>query len=83
MTDIQLEQVLPGDIERRSFELIQEELSLQGIHLKPENEMVIKRAIHTTAEPDIFRSGSEKGDRCLKSRRCHCHGYQYGAVRDQ
>ena len=45
MTDIQLEQVLPGDIERRSFELIQEELSLQGIHLKPENEMVIKRAI--------------------------------------
>ena len=50
MTDIQLEQVLPGDIERRSFELIQEELSLQGIHLKPENEMVIKRAIHTTAD---------------------------------
>ncbi len=27
MTDIQLEQVLPGDIERRSFEIIQEELS--------------------------------------------------------
>ena len=88
MTDIQLEQVLPGDIERRSFELIQEELSLQGIHLKPENEMVIKRAIHTTADFDyaqnlIFSGQAGKGDRCLKSRRCHCHGYQYGAVRDQ
>ena len=44
MTDIQLEQVLPGDIERRSFEIIQEELSLRGIYLEPENEMVIKRA---------------------------------------
>ena len=32
MTDIQLEQVLPGDIERRSFELIQEEL-LSLIHI--------------------------------------------------
>ena len=56
MTDIQLEQVLPGDIERRSFELIQEELSLQGIHLKPENEMVIKRAIHTTAYFDYAQN---------------------------
>ena len=56
MTDIQLEQVLPGDIERRSFELIQEELSLQGIHLKPENEMVIKRAIHTTADFDYAQN---------------------------
>ena len=50
MTDIQLEQVLPGDIERRSFEIIQEELSLQGIQLEPENERVVKRAIHTTAD---------------------------------
>mgnify|MGYP000025631086 CR=1 FL=1 len=56
MTDIQLEQVLPGDIERRSFEIIQEELSLQGIHLKPENEMVIKRAIHTTADFDYAQN---------------------------
>lgn len=31
MTDIQLEQVLPGDIERRSFEIIQEELSLRDL----------------------------------------------------
>ena len=56
MTDIQLEQVLPGDIERRSFEIIQEELSLQGIHLEPENEMVIKRAIHTTADFDYAQN---------------------------
>ena len=88
MTDIQLEQVLPGDIERRSFEIIQEELSLQGIHLEPENEMVIKRAIHTTADFDyaqnlVFSGQAVKGHRGLKSRRCYCHGYQYGAVRDQ
>ena len=56
MTDIQLEQVLPGDIERRSFEIIQEELSLRGIYLEPENEMVIKRAIHTTADFDYAQN---------------------------
>ena len=73
MTDIQLEQVLPGDIERRSFEIIQEELSLQGIHLEPENEMVIKRAIHTTADFDYAQnlvfSGQavKKGTEALKA----------------
>ena len=56
MTDIQLEQVLPGDIERRSFEIIQEELPLRGIYLEPENEMVIKRAIHTTADFDYAQN---------------------------
>ena len=56
MTDIQLEQVLPGDIERRRFEIIQEELSLRGIYLEPENEMVIKRAIHTTADFDYAQN---------------------------
>ena len=56
MTDIQLEQVLPGDIERRSFEIIQEELSLRGIYLEPENEMVIKRAIHTTADLTMHKT---------------------------
>lgn len=52
MTNIQLEQVLPGDIEKRSFELIQEELDARGIVLDPEQEPVIKRAIHTTADFD-------------------------------
>lgn len=73
MTDIQLEQVLPGDIERRSFEIIQEELSLQGIQLEPENERVVKRAIHTTADFDyaqnlVFSSHAvRKGIEALKA----------------
>ncbi len=48
----ELEQVLPGRIEARSFEIISQELTERGIHLEPENEGIIKRAIHTTADFD-------------------------------
>lgn len=44
------EQVLPGDIEKRSFEIITEELGERT--LEPEFEAVIKRVIHTTADFD-------------------------------
>ena len=44
MLNIQLEQVLPSEIERRSFELIDQELKSMGVRLKPEQEPVIKRA---------------------------------------
>lgn len=44
------EQVLPDDIERRSMEIITEELG--GRVLDRENEAVIKRVIHTTADFD-------------------------------
>lgn len=47
---IKLEQILPQEIERRSFELIAEELGERV--LDPENEAVIKRVIHTTADFD-------------------------------
>ena len=50
MLNIQLEQVLPSEIERRSFELLDQELKSMGVRLKPEQEPVIKRAIHTTAD---------------------------------
>lgn len=40
----------PMDIEQRSFEIITEELA--GRTLDPENELVIKRAIHTSADFD-------------------------------
>ena len=43
-----LEQIRPMDIERRSFEIITELLGDRK--LDPENELVIKRAIHTTAD---------------------------------
>lgn len=56
MADIQLEQVLPTEIERRSFELIQQELDEMKVALEPEHELVIKRAIHTTADFDYARS---------------------------
>lgn len=44
------EQVLPGEIEKRSFEIITEELGERK--LCPEQEAVIKRVIHTTADFD-------------------------------
>ena len=44
------EQMKPMDIETRSFEIITELLA--GQPLDPENELVIKRAIHTTADFD-------------------------------
>ena len=45
-----LEQIKPMDIERRSFEIITELLGDRK--LDAENELVIKRAIHTTADFD-------------------------------
>lgn len=45
-----IEKVKPMDIERRSFEIITEILGDRV--LDPENELVIKRAIHTTADFD-------------------------------
>ncbi|HAQ40978.1 MAG TPA: precorrin-8X methylmutase [Clostridiales bacterium] len=42
----------PDEIENKSFEIITQELSEKGIQLKPEEEMVIKRAIHTSADFD-------------------------------
>ena len=45
-----LEQIKPMDIERRSFEIITKLLGNRK--LDPENEPVIKRAIHTTADFD-------------------------------
>lgn len=45
-----IEFVLPGDIEKRSFEIIGEELQLRNVILDPKQEPVTKRVIHTTAD---------------------------------
>lgn len=45
-----IEHIKPMDIEKRSFEIITE--TLGGRELDPENELVIKRVIHTTADFD-------------------------------
>ena len=47
-----IERLLPGEIEKRSFEIIGEELNQRGIVLAKENEAVIKRAIHASADFD-------------------------------
>ena len=47
---IEYEHLLPMEIEKKSFEIISEELDRQGIRLDPELEPVIKRVIHTTAD---------------------------------
>ncbi len=44
--------VLPGDIEKRSFEIIGEELAAAGIVLPKEQEMITMRVIHTSADFD-------------------------------
>lgn len=58
-----IEHVLPGDIEKRSMEIIGEELAAKGIAFDPEQDPVIRRAIHTSADFDyaetlIFSEGA-------------------------
>lgn len=44
------------DIEKRSFEIISEELKSRGIILPKEQEMVTKRVIHTSADFDYAKT---------------------------
>ena len=55
---VELENVLPRDIEKRSFEIITEELLSRGKAdaILPENELVVKRVIHTTADFDYAKN---------------------------
>ena len=47
-----IEFVAPMDIEKRSMQIIGEELNRRGIHLDPEEDPVVRRAIHTSADFD-------------------------------
>ena len=47
-----IEYLLPEEIEKRSFEIITEELKKRGISLPEEQEMITKRVIHTSADFD-------------------------------
>lgn len=51
---VELQKVLPGEIEKRSFEIITEELGDRMIC--PENEAVVKRVIHTSADFDYYEN---------------------------
>lgn len=47
---MELEHVLPQDIEKRSFEIITRELEEKNIKIDEDKAFLIKRAIHTTAD---------------------------------
>lgn len=51
-----IEYVLPGEIEKRSFEIITQELREQNMILRREEEMVVKRVIHTSADFSYART---------------------------
>lgn len=51
-----IEHVLPEEIEKRSFEIITEELCTRGIILPKSEAMVTKRVIHTTADFDYVNT---------------------------
>ena len=51
-----LEYSRPGEIEKRSFAIIQEELDRRGIALDPVLDPVIRRVIHTTADFDYVEN---------------------------
>ena len=49
---VELENVKPMEIERRSFEIITQELQEMGKILEPGTEPIVKRCIHTSADFD-------------------------------
>lgn len=61
---IELQNVLPEEIEKRSFEIIGEELG--DIELDPMEEPVIKRVIHTTADFEYLENLKFSGDAVIK-----------------
>lgn len=63
-----IEHVLPGDIEKRSMEIIGEELAARGITLDPEQDPVIRRAIHTSADFDYAETLMFSEDAVRKAR---------------
>ena len=63
-----IEHILPGDIEKRSFEIIAEELESMGISLDPVQDPVIRRAIHTSADFEYAKTLKFSPDAVQKAR---------------
>lgn len=51
-----IEHLLPEEIEKRSFEIISQELESKKIKLPKEEEMITKRVIHTSADFDYTKT---------------------------
>ncbi len=52
----EIEQLRPEEIEKRSFEIITEELRSRGVELPQEEALVTKRVIHTSADFDYVNT---------------------------
>lgn len=82
-----LEYVLPEDIERRSFEIIESEL--HGREFPEKIKPVMYRVIHTTADFRLRGQSLLLGKRgrrragAAEKRRGHSHGHQHGEGRDK
>jgi len=64
-----MEQVKPQDIEKRSFEIITEELGEKNALLTPDTELIVKRCIHTSADFEyadnlVFSDGATEAALC-------------------
>jgi precorrin-8X/cobalt-precorrin-8 methylmutase len=57
-----IEYLLPEEIEKRSFEIISEELKKRGIVLTKEEAMITKRVIHTSADFDYTKTLTYSAD---------------------
>jgi len=53
---INLENVQPADIERRSFEIITQEMKEMGLSVPEETALIVKRCIHTSADFDYAQN---------------------------
>ena len=69
---IELEQILPKDIEKRSFEIITEELG--DTKLLPGTEPIVKRCIHTSADFDYAQNLMFSENAVQKALDAICHG---------
>lgn len=51
-----IKKYLPEEIEKKSFEIITQELEEMGVTLSVENDFIVKRAIHTSADFDYVNT---------------------------
>lgn len=53
---MEIKKYLPEEIEAKSFEIITQELREMGVNLSSENDFIVKRAIHTSADFEYVNS---------------------------
>ena len=69
-----IERLLPEEIEKRSFEIISEELKQRVIDLPEEEAMITKRVIHTSADFDYTKTLSYSKDAVRVAKELMLHG---------